>query len=146
MGANAVRFTLGSPAGSPIVHFPHRIILAGAVRTRAGGYGPSDRNERWRPVMTDEYRQPLEETQEVADAIEDDVSVNAFMTGGGPDDETPEFVAPGERDAIRTGADQPWDPEDLAVAEGRDPTPENIERARKELEEDGPAAIERTVP
>jgi hypothetical protein len=47
---------------------------------------------------------------------------------------------------IRTGADQPWDPIDLAEAEGRDPTPENIERARKELERDGPAAIERTVP
>ena len=47
---------------------------------------------------------------------------------------------------IRTGADQPWDPEDLAVAEGRDPTPANIERARRELEQWGPAAIERTVP
>jgi Family of unknown function (DUF6158) len=46
----------------------------------------------------------------------------------------------------RTGADQPWDPEDLAIAEGRDPTPENIERARRELEADGAAAIERTVP
>jgi hypothetical protein len=46
----------------------------------------------------------------------------------------------------RTGAEQPWDPEDLAVAEGRDPTPRNIERARQELERDGPAAIERTVP
>ena len=31
----------------------------------------------------------------------------------------------------RTGADQPWDAEDLAVAEGRDPTPANVERARK---------------
>jgi hypothetical protein len=47
---------------------------------------------------------------------------------------------------IRTGADQPWDPEDLAVAEGRDPTPANIERARRELERWGAAAIERTVP
>jgi hypothetical protein len=46
----------------------------------------------------------------------------------------------------RTGADQPWEPVDLAVAQGRDPTPENIERARRELERDGPAAIERTVP
>src|SRR5690606_25953245 len=46
----------------------------------------------------------------------------------------------------RTGAEQPWDPEDLAVAEGRDPTPENVERARRELEELGPSAIERTVP
>jgi hypothetical protein len=47
---------------------------------------------------------------------------------------------------IRTGADQPWDPEDLAVAEGHDPTPRNVERARQELADEGPAAIERTVP
>ncbi len=46
----------------------------------------------------------------------------------------------------RTGADQPWEPEDLAVAEGHDPTAANVERARQELEQDGPAAIERTVP
>lgn len=54
-------------------------------------------------------------------------------------EETPEPI-------IRTGADQPWDPEDLAVAQGKDPTPENVERARRELERDGAAAIERTVP
>ena len=47
---------------------------------------------------------------------------------------------------IRTGAEQPWDPEDLAIAQGRDPTAENLERARRELERDGAAAIERTVP
>ncbi len=47
---------------------------------------------------------------------------------------------------IRTGAEQAWDPEDLAVAEGRDPTARNVERARKELQELGPAAIEKTVP
>jgi len=47
---------------------------------------------------------------------------------------------------VRTGAEQPWDPEDLAVAEGRDPTPRNVERARQELEEEGPSAIEKTVP
>lgn len=52
----------------------------------------------------------------------------------------------GHEPPMRTGADQPWDPEDLAVAEGRDPTTANIERARRELESDGPAAIERTVP
>lgn len=46
----------------------------------------------------------------------------------------------------RTGSDQPWEPEDLAVAEGRDPTPENIARARRRLAEEGPAAIEKTVP
>ena len=96
--------------------------------------------------MTEQDRPPLEETQQVADAIEDDVAVDAFITGGGPDADNPEFLQPGEEPVVRTGADQPWDPIDLAEAEGRDPTPENIERARKELEEDGPAAIERTVP
>ena len=97
--------------------------------------------------MTDEPNvQPLEETPEVADAIADDVAVDAFITGGGTDSDTPEFLEPGAEPVIRTGAEQPWDPEDLAVAEGRDPTPENVERARRELERDGPAAIERTVP
>jgi hypothetical protein len=46
----------------------------------------------------------------------------------------------------RTGAEQPWDPEDYAVAKGQDPTPKNVERARRELAEWGAAAIERTVP
>ena len=95
--------------------------------------------------MTDEIR-PLEETPEVADAVADDVAVGAFITGGGPDRDNPAFRQPGEQPVWRTGADQPWDPEDLAVAEGRDPTPENVERARRELEKWGPAAIERTVP
>jgi hypothetical protein len=96
--------------------------------------------------MTEPYQQPLEETQEVADAVEDDVAVPAFITGGGPDEDTPEFREPRTEPVIRTGADQPWDPEDLAVAQGKDPTPENVERARRELERDGAAAIERTVP
>ncbi len=95
--------------------------------------------------MTEPIR-PLEETPEVADAVADDVAVDAFITGGGPDPDNPEFLQPGEAPRLRTGADQPWDPEDLAVAEGLDPTPENIERARRELERDGAAAIERTVP
>ena len=96
--------------------------------------------------MTEQNRQPLEETQEVADAVDDDVAVDAFITGGGPDSDNPEFLEPGRPPVLRTGAEQPWDPADLAVAQGRDPTPENIERARRELERDGPAAIERTVP
>ena len=96
--------------------------------------------------MTEQNRPPLEESQQVADAVEDDVTVDAFNTGGGPDSVNPQFLEPGAEPAVRTGADQPWEPVDLAVAEGRDPTPENIERARRELEEDGPAAIERTVP
>ena len=96
--------------------------------------------------MTEQNRQPLEETQQVADAVEDDTTVDAFITGGGPDSDNPQFLQPGEEPPIRTGADQPWEPIDLAEAEGRDPTPENIERAKRELDEDGPAAIERTVP
>jgi hypothetical protein len=56
------------------------------------------------------------------------------------------YVARAPGPVIRTGAEQPWDPEDLAVAEGRDPTPPNVERARRELEELGAAAIEKTVP
>jgi hypothetical protein len=97
-------------------------------------------------TMTDENRPPLEESPEVADAVQDDVAVSAFITGGGTDRDTPEFLQPGEEPHYRTGADQQWDPEDVAVAEGRDPTPENVERAREELEREGPAVIERIVP
>ena len=96
--------------------------------------------------MTEQNQPPLEESTEVADAVADDVAVGAFITGGGPDADTPEFLQPGEEPVVRTGADQQWDPEDLAVAEGKDPTPENVEKAREELERDGAAAIERTVP
>jgi hypothetical protein len=46
----------------------------------------------------------------------------------------------------RTGSDQPWEPEDLVVAEGKDPTPENIAEARRRLAEEGASAIEKTVP
>jgi hypothetical protein len=46
----------------------------------------------------------------------------------------------------RTGAEQPWEPEDLVEAQGQDPTPDNVARARAELEREGPAAIEKTVP
>lgn len=46
----------------------------------------------------------------------------------------------------RTGAEQPWDPEDLATAKGQDPTPHNVSRSREQLDREGPAAIEKTVP
>ncbi|MEU1751652.1 hypothetical protein ABZ436_03180 [Micromonospora matsumotoense] len=49
-------------------------------------------------------------------------------------------------DNIRTGAEQPWEPEDLVMARGQDLTPENLERARRDLAELGRAAVERTVP
>lgn len=46
----------------------------------------------------------------------------------------------------RTGAEPPREPEDLLAAEGKDPTPANLEDARRRLAEEGPAAIEKTVP
>ncbi|GAB3152312.1 hypothetical protein GCM10027290_42800 [Micromonospora sonneratiae] len=112
---------------------------------------------------------PLEETPEVAAAVEDETAVPQFLTGGGDGPDAPAFEQPGDVPgefpptnelignppgrggdetgrADRTGAEQPWDPEDLAMAQGQDPTPGNVERARRELEQDGPAAIEKTVP
>ncbi|MEU3456353.1 hypothetical protein ABZ671_22565 [Micromonospora sp. NPDC006766] len=52
----------------------------------------------------------------------------------------------GAADNRRTGGEQPWDPEDLVLARGQDLTPQNIERARRDLAELGRAAIEKTVP
>ncbi|XTZ18076.1 hypothetical protein ACQSSU_12250 [Micromonospora echinospora] len=122
--------------------------------------------------MTDRDRnadRPLEESPEMAAAADDETTVPQLVTGGGPDDENPDFVAPGEspaerggtdeligdpyrgtgggdRTTVRTGAEQPWEPEDLAVARGQDPDPANVERARRDLEREGRAAVERTVP
>ncbi|ABP56032.1 hypothetical protein [Salinispora tropica] len=123
----------------------------------------------------DRYR-PLEESAEAAAAVEDDAGVPQLMTGGGGDRHTPTFATAGEQadggtstedligdpyaagtgvtdtgtgaggDTIRTGAEQPWEPEDLVAARGQDLTPENVERARRDLVEKGRAAIERTVP
>ncbi|MGC5053671.1 hypothetical protein ACLQ2S_19695 [Micromonospora sp. DT48] len=126
--------------------------------------------------MTDRDRQrPLEERPEAIAAVEDDSTVPQLVTGGGADRDNPVFAEPGEPtenapteniiadpyaagtgatgtgtgaapDNIRTGAEQPWEPEDLVMARGQDLTAENIERARRDLEEVGRAAIERTVP
>jgi hypothetical protein len=135
--------------------------------------------------------QALEDTEQVARAIDDEAPVPALAESGGSVDQQLGFreptaaVGPGPRGrsvvtdvggqaqqvdrrrqqatgrpagtgergtsaadtrSVRTGAEQPWDPVDLAVAEGRDPTPRNVERARQELNRDGSAAIERTVP
>ncbi|WP_200214790.1 hypothetical protein [Micromonospora coerulea] len=124
--------------------------------------------------MTDRDR-PLEESPEVAAAVDDDSTVPQLRTGGGTDRDTPVFTEPegavpdtgspdilgdpyaagtgatgtgtgAGGDNIRTGAEQPWEPEDLVMARGQDLTPENIERARRDLAEFGRAAIERTVP
>ncbi|MET8121694.1 hypothetical protein [Micromonospora sp. NPDC005189] len=128
--------------------------------------------------MTDRDRQPpLEDSPEVASAVDDDTSVPQLRTGGGPDRDTPAFSEPRSRpndlapgtdeligdpyaagtgatgtgtgaggDNIRTGAEQPWEPEDLVMARGQDLTPENLDKARRDLAEQGRAAIERTVP
>ncbi|MEV5704179.1 hypothetical protein [Actinoallomurus sp. NPDC052274] len=51
------------------------------------------------------------------------------------------------RPNLRTGSETPVDPEDLAMAEGRDPTPENIERARRRIERLGAReAVDRVTP
>jgi hypothetical protein len=47
---------------------------------------------------------------------------------------------------LRTGAEQPVDPEDLAMAQGKDPTPENVEKARQQLEDEGRVAVEKELP
>lgn len=112
-------------------------------------------------------QQPIEESPQVASAVEDEGAAPQFAANGGPDGQTPEFREPGQVVAdgpatdeligdaygagwpgsdARTGAEQPWEPEDLAAAKGQDPTPENAAHARHELEADGSAAIERTVP
>ena len=112
---------------------------------------------------------PLEESPEVAAAVEDDTAVPQLASDGGRSSENPAFVdvedVPGEFPATedllgdphgagagsagdtRTGAEQPWEPADLAMAEGRDPTPDNLERAREEMDREGTAAaVEKTVP
>ncbi|MFB9239256.1 hypothetical protein ACFFWC_27615 [Plantactinospora siamensis] len=119
--------------------------------------------------MTDRERiRPVEDDPTVAAAVDDDTTVPQFAERGAPDADTPVFQEPGQPAAdfpptedllgdpygagsnnaadYRTGAEQPWEAEDLAKAEGRDPTPENVARAQRELDEDGPAAVERTVP
>ena len=113
--------------------------------------------------------QPLEERPEVAAAVEDETTVPQLAGQGGPDRNNPSFRPPGAPDGDfpptgdligaamgggtagadpgrRTGAEQPWDPEDLAVARGKDPTPDNVEQARRDLDRAGPTAVEKTVP
>ncbi|MFI2714050.1 hypothetical protein ACH495_28400 [Micromonospora sp. NPDC018662] len=117
---------------------------------------------------------PLEETPEVAAAVDDDRTVPQLRSDG-TDPDNPTFTEPDGAvadtgspdilgdpyaagtgatgtgtgaggDNIRTGAEQPWEPEDLVRARGQDVTPENVERARRDLAELGRAAIEKTVP
>lgn len=45
-----------------------------------------------------------------------------------------------------TGSERPYDPEDLVMARGQDPTPERVEKARKLIEKEGAKALERYLP
>ncbi|MFJ3926623.1 hypothetical protein [Streptomyces sp. NPDC090022] len=45
-----------------------------------------------------------------------------------------------------TGGERAYDPEDLVMATGADPTPERVEKARKLIEKEGPQVIERYLP
>ncbi|MGW1071782.1 hypothetical protein [Streptomyces sp. NPDC002537] len=47
---------------------------------------------------------------------------------------------------LYTGGERPFDPEDLVMASGRDITPERVEAAKRLMEEEGAAAIERYLP
>lgn len=102
-------------------------------------------------MSTDAFpERPVEEDPATADAVDDEAPLSALAPESEvavPDADTPVFRAPDDpAPTYRTGAEQKWDPVDLAVAKGWDPTPENIERARQELAEKGAAAIEKTVP
>jgi len=54
--------------------------------------------------------------------------------------------APGDLHQPRTGAEQPWDAEDLVHARGDDVTPATLDEARHDLDAEGAEAIEREVP
>ena len=47
---------------------------------------------------------------------------------------------------LHTGGERPVDPEDLIRASGREPTPELVEKVRRLLAEEGPAAVEKVLP
>ncbi|MFG2877764.1 hypothetical protein ACGFYU_22665 [Streptomyces sp. NPDC048337] len=53
---------------------------------------------------------------------------------------------PTRSDRLHTGGDRPYDPEDLVMATGHDPTPEQVEKARKLIAKEGPQVIERYLP
>ncbi|MEU8778736.1 hypothetical protein [Streptomyces sp. NPDC048606] len=55
---------------------------------------------------------------------------------------------PTRSDRLFTGGEpeRPYDPEDLVMATGHDPTPERVEKARRLIEKEGPQVIERYLP
>jgi hypothetical protein len=158
----------GELEGEYLRRFPNREVDPDRIREgarqhrQATGLQPMA-DGRIRPTDETEI-QPLEESQEVELAVGDEGPVPALADSGGssPPFREPQPVVdgpgavsrppgavggPGPRGtAARTGAEQPWDPEDLAVAEGHDPTPRHVERARQEMAREGRSTIDRTVP
>ncbi|MFD4576298.1 hypothetical protein ACFWNK_09200 [Streptomyces sp. NPDC058417] len=57
---------------------------------------------------------------------------------------SPERVTPDALLHTRTGTEV--SPEDMVLATGRDLTPGNLAWARRKLDEEGPAAIEKLLP
>lgn len=57
-----------------------------------------------------------------------------------------EAARPTEDELLHTGAERPVDPEDVIRARGQEPTPELVEKVRRKLREEGPAAVERELP
>jgi hypothetical protein len=55
--------------------------------------------------MTEYGFEPLEESPEVAAAVEDDTTVPQLISQGPPDDDTPEFLAPLSSDQDTTPGD-----------------------------------------
>ena len=51
----------------------------------------------------------------------------------------------GHRPELHTGIEGPVDAEDVALASGWDPTPDNLRLAQRKLDEEGKAAAEKLV-
>ncbi|MET9695953.1 hypothetical protein ABZY31_03370 [Streptomyces sp. NPDC006529] len=47
---------------------------------------------------------------------------------------------------LYTGGERPYDPEDLVMARGQEPTPERLRKARELMDKEGPEVIERYLP
>ncbi|MCY0940714.1 MULTISPECIES: hypothetical protein [Streptomyces] len=53
---------------------------------------------------------------------------------------------PQRPDRLFSGGERPYDPEDLVMVRGMEPTPERLEKARQMIEKEGPQVIERYLP
>jgi hypothetical protein len=61
-----------------------------------------------------------------------------------PEDD--EWGEPTSDAVLHTGAEHLPDPEDVVLASGHDITPERLEQARRLLEEEGAAGVEKLLP